>query len=548
MECKVRLATVLCIVASFLAQKGASFQIADSRCNSRAIQTTRRSHQPSQPSLSNTQLYAVPPTFGLFDKIRRRKKDRPEEVSLCIIGGGVAGLAAAFETSKTLKPSDDCKVVLLEASETLGGRVKSDKTEDGFILDRGFAVFIEEYPMAKQLLDYDNLQLGKFLPGALVKIKDTATLARVTDPFRQPETIVEGVLAPIGSLLDKVNLLPAIFHCKGSSVETLFAEEETDTLTALMVRWNLGPKIVDRFFKPFLEGIYLAPLEQQSSRMFHFVFKMFSEGAATLPKCGIGAIADQLANKAKASGVDIRTSTPVTKIASNDDGFRIECQSGQSFQAQTIVVATEGPSAQKLLSQLPGLESLEVLSEQPQRKVGCLYYTFDGPAPITDPILILNGMKGDIVNQPVNNVCFPSVVSSSYAPSGKSLISVTVLSDVMDVYEDAQEELDQAVRKQLATWFPDFAKDILTKWQFRRMYKIDNAQPGQYMGPFPANVHGGRISSIYRGKKLPANVFVCGDHMSTATLNGALESGVNAGMAAGQATATKARAKAMATT
>jgi phytoene dehydrogenase-like protein len=118
----------------------------------------------------------------------------------------------------------------------------------------------------------------------------------------------------------------------------------------------------------------------------------------------------------------------------------------------------------------------------------------------------------------------------------------------MDVYEDAQEELDQAVRKQLATWFPDFAKDILTKWQFRRMYKIDNAQPGQYMGPFPANVHGGRISSIYRGRKLPANVFVCGDHMSTATLNGALESGVNAGMAAGQATATKARAKAMATT
>jgi hypothetical protein len=42
-------------------------------------------------------------------------------------------------------------------------------------------------------------------------------------------------------------------------------------------------------------------------------------------------------------------------------------------------------------------------------------------------------------------------------------------------------------------------------------------------------VNGGRPCNTYRGKPLPDGLTVCGDHMATATLNGAIESGVNAG-------------------
>jgi cation diffusion facilitator CzcD-associated flavoprotein CzcO len=105
-----------------------------------------------------------------------------EDASVCVIGGGVSGLAAALTAAK--ESSSDDKIILLEASPTFGGRVQSDTTEEGFTLDRGFAVFIEEYPFAKQLLDYENLNLGKFLPGALVKLKDSEKLARVADPLR----------------------------------------------------------------------------------------------------------------------------------------------------------------------------------------------------------------------------------------------------------------------------------------------------------------------------------------------------------------------------
>ena len=42
-------------------------------------------------------------------------------------------------------------------------------------------------------------------------------------------------------------------------------------------------------------------------------------------------------------------------------------------------------------------------------------------------------------------------------------------------------------------------------------------------------VFGGRPTNAYRGKDLPSGLLVCGDHMATASLNGALESGVAAG-------------------
>jgi hypothetical protein len=72
--------------------------------------------------------------------------------------------------------------------------------------------------------------------------------------------------------------------------------------------------------------------------------------------------------------------------------------------------------------------------------------------------------------------------------------------------------------------------------------QIPKAQPSQYKGPFPAAINGGRPSNQYRGKDLPKGLFVCGDHMATATLNGAVESGVAAGKDA--AAAAKAAAKA----
>jgi len=473
---------------------------------------------------------------------------REEKVSVCIIGGGVSGLVAAQTVAQqstklianTNNGNDMKKVVLVEASSTFGGRVQSDKTPDGFTLDRGFAVFIEEYPYSKQLLDYDALNLQQFLPGALVKVPSSSDddnhLARVSDPLRRPQDTLVAIMSPIGTLVDKIKTVPLLLHVFSNSIEELFEEDEISTLTCLTERWGFSDDMVSKFFRPFLEGIYLCPLEEQSSRMFHFVMKMFSEGAAALPAGGMQTVTDQLVEKAQATGiVDLRLEKPVTSLRIGKDGnFRVSCSNAGTIIADKVIVATEGNVAQHLISGLTGYEDFQSLPEQPQRSVGCLYYTFKTEAPVLDPILILSGIgeKRGSAKSPINNVCFPSVVNNGFAPDGYSLCSVTVLRDAMDMYRGQEAELDTVVRQELADWFPDYAADIMEEWEFKGSYNIQNAQPAHLGGPAPANVHQGRDCSVFRGKQLPQGIFICGDHMATSTLNGALQSGVSAGSAA----------------
>ena len=53
---------------------------------------------------------------------------------------------------------------ILEASDGVGGRVRTDKV-DGFLLDRGFQIFLTSYPEAQAMLDYASLDLKPFYAG-----------------------------------------------------------------------------------------------------------------------------------------------------------------------------------------------------------------------------------------------------------------------------------------------------------------------------------------------------------------------------------------------
>jgi len=267
--------------------------------------------------------------------------------------------------------------------------------------------------------------------------------------------------------------------------------------------------------------------------------KMFTIGVTSLPKGGMQAVANQLGDKATDLGVDIQLESRVISIkqGASDETYILEVESKDegkyTVQARSIIVATDCEVAQSLLQDMSGMEQqIESTVKLDQRSVGCVYYAFQSPAPLSDPILVLNGEGADRRNTkeyPVNNVCFPSVVQRSYAPDGYELCSVSILETAMSEHGGDHASLDAAVRKQLSTWFPDYEKDIMdhTKWIKKGVYTINNAQPAHYGTEESANFHGGR-SSKFRGV-LPNGIFVCGDHMATSTFNGALESGVNAG-------------------
>ena len=73
---------------------------------------------------------------------------------------GLAGLSCGLHLHRAGVP-----FVILEASDGVGGRVRTDRV-DGFLLDRGFQIFLTSYQEAQAVLDYGALDLKPFYAGA----------------------------------------------------------------------------------------------------------------------------------------------------------------------------------------------------------------------------------------------------------------------------------------------------------------------------------------------------------------------------------------------
>lgn len=401
-----------------------------------------------------------------------------------IVGAGLAGLTCARHLHRR---GLACKIV--EASDGVGGRVRTDRV-DGFLLDRGFQVLLTAYPETQRELDYAALRLGTFYAGALVRTPEGA-FHRVADPLRHPLGGLQTLFAPVGSLEDKLRVAFLRQGVRRGSLAALFAREEMTTIRALRERWGFSDEMIDRFFRPFLGGILLDGELRASSRMFEFVFRMFSEGRAALPARGMGALPEQIAAglppgtvrlNARAEAVSARTVTL-------EDGETLTA-------ARAVVVATEAPEARRLLGDVEPADA---------RTTTTLYYAADAP-PVQEAILVLNGTG----QGPINTVTVLSEAAPSYAPPGRSLLSVSVLGT-----PDTDGALEKSVRQQLAAWYGAAAHG----WEHLRTYRIAYALPEQ-APPF--------LSPPQKPLRHASGCFLCGDHRRTASLNGALASGRHA--------------------
>ena len=246
-----------------------------------------------------------------------------------IIGGGVAGLTCARYLHNAGK-----EFVLLDASDALGGRVRTD-TVDGFRLDRGFQILLTAYPEAQRLLDYTALDLRAFRSGAM--IRQEGKFVEMTDPFKEPLTIFKTLTAPVGSLTDKLRLLELMQEVNTvADTRDFFRDEDTSTMQYLQ-DYGWSPQMIATFFKPFFGGVFLENELTTSSNFFRFVFKQFYNGQAVLPTGGMQAIPEQLA--VGLPGGSVRLNTPVAAL----DGNVVHLAKGERIRADKIVVATDAP-------------------------------------------------------------------------------------------------------------------------------------------------------------------------------------------------------------
>ncbi len=401
-----------------------------------------------------------------------------------IVGAGLAGLNCARRLHRA-----GVSFKIIEASDQVGGRVRTDEV-DGFLLDRGFQVFLTAYPDAGEALDLEALNLKPFYSGALVRYD--GAFHRIADPTRHPLDASGALFSPLLRFSDTLKAARLRSALLDGSLDELFARPETTTLDALNRRWKFSEALIDRFFRPFLGGVMFDRTLKSSSRMAEFVLRMFLQGETAVPAAGMGAIPAQLA--AGLPEQSILLNATVTAV----EPGKVTLENGKTLTGSGVVVATEAPEAMSLLGKEP---------PEPPRSVACLYFSAPRP-PVEDPVLVLNGEDG---KGPVNNLAVLSNVAPSYAPPGAALLSIAVLGNPLQ----SDSQLEAEVRTQMTDWFGPQVAD----WRRLRTYRILYALPDQ-APPF--------LSPPERPVRLQPGLYLCGDHRRTASINGALVSGRHA--------------------
>jgi len=404
-----------------------------------------------------------------------------------VIGGGIAGLNCARRLHEA---GVLCEV--LEASDAVGGRVRSDRVE-GFVLDRGFQVLQTAYPEARAVLDYDALDLKAYEPGALINLDDR--LACMMDPWRRPASALQALVGGVGTMADKLRLARLRADVCRGSLEALWQEPEQTTLAELQSR-GFSEELIEQFLRPWMAGVFLEPELATSSRFFKFVFRMFSLGDAALPAAGMQAIPEQLASHLPPGLIKLHTT--VQAVAPGGNQAAVVLANGTTRPASAVVLATDGATAAKLLPQNLGF------TPPAFHCTDTVYFATDHP-PLDRGVLVINGTRRGLIN----NLSVPSLVQPTYAPDGKHLISVSVLQSDEAGGGDAMLE---HVASELRAWFGQRIGNLHPL----RVYRLRQALPAQPVG---------WLDPVERPVRLAERLYVCGDHRDTSSLNGAMASG-----------------------
>ncbi len=400
------------------------------------------------------------------------------DAPVIVVGAGLAGLACAQRLNRT-----GVEVVVLEASDGVGGRVRTDVV-DGYRCDRGFQLLNPAYPALPHVLEVDALDLHPFQAGVVVAHGRTRSM--LADPRREPTLVLASLRAPLGTFAEKVRFATWALSTLLPVHTQLGRPDRTRTqeLDAFGVTGRLRAGVVD----PFLTGVLAESDGSSSARLARLLVRSFVLGSPSVPSVGMGRLPELVAASLPPGTVRLG----VRAHGVTGSSVRID---DAELAASAVVVATD-PSTAGVLT---GLET-------PRMKgLTTFWYAADEP-PTSRPLLHLDAdHRGPLVNTAVMTNAAPT-----YAPAGRSLVQVTVLG------ADGSAATERAGREQAGLVYGVGT----TGWQLVKTHVVAAALPAQ-----PPTL------DVRRPVALGDGLFVAGDHRDTASIQGALVSGRRAASA-----------------
>jgi oxygen-dependent protoporphyrinogen oxidase len=283
---------------------------------------------------------------------------QPAQPSVAVVGGGIAGLAAAF-----FLRGSGLAVTVLEGSPRLGGKLAVSEVA-GVPVDEGAEALLARRPEGTGLIKAAGLGGELAVPGTTAAAIWTRGAMRPL-PRRQ----VMGVPADAAELA-ATGILSAPGLARAAAEPDLPpTPRDGDVSVAGYLGARFGGELVDRLTDPLLAGVYAGRSEQLS---FEATLPALAEASMRHPsltaaaaellagadsqapvfttlKAGLGSLPAVLAAR---SGAEIRTGAMVGGLERARDGWQLTVGSAHAperLTADAVVLAVPAGAAERLL-------------------------------------------------------------------------------------------------------------------------------------------------------------------------------------------------------
>ena len=301
-----------------------------------------------------------------------------------VIGGGVAGLAAAYKVKRAAQAGNDCEVMLLEKDDRVGGKLVTERVTDAenhsYVVDGGSDAFLTAKPAVARIARL--LGIADDITPSCDENKGTL-IVKGDRLIEMPDGIM--MFAPTKIMPMATTSLyswPAKFRMALDLVipkkQVPEGERNDETLESFVVR-RMGRECLDRLAEPLVGGVHASdPAKMSLAATFPNLLEMEQEHGSLVrgflaqrkkieemkkkypPKPGqkprtffssflegMGYFTEALAD---AVGRDsIRTGVTVSSIERSFEGtWTVTLDGGESIAADAVIVATEVWAAEGL--------------------------------------------------------------------------------------------------------------------------------------------------------------------------------------------------------
>jgi len=462
-----------------------------------------------------------------------------------IIGGGIAGLAAAHRVTELAEEKSlGLQLTLLEASNRLGGAIATEHVGD-FLVEAGPDSFITGKPWALRLCERIGLTSRLVSTQSAyqkISIVHGGKLVELPEGFLllAPTRVWPFIQSPLFSWPGKLRMASELFLPR--------SENKEDESLGAFVRRRFGSEALERVAQPLVGGIYASDPDKLSltATMPRFkemerqkrsvIYAMWSAQRAQAKKRQVGSgarwslfvtlsggmqeLVDAIAQRLS-EGV-VRLNAPATDLNRNaDNTWRVTVDGKEIIQADAVILAAPAYHAGQLLESIAANATADVknISYASTATVSLAYRSEDfARAPDSFGFVVPAIEKRKIMACTFSSLKYPG-----RAPQGYILLRAFVGGSLQPELFCADDQMmEKNVRDELASLL-----GVTAQPRFARVWRHPNSMPQYHVGhearvkrietalrPFPSLTlagsayHGVGISDCVRTGEEAAEVVV----------------------------------------